>query len=331
MASIFDSLPSEGSESFNPSWRDLEPLDDTNSTSREYFQPPQINHFDTSDIRLERDVLIRRINRAVNRITFAILKNQKNFRRLEKELILIRKDVELARSINYKLYKMVLEQEMTQLDQIDDDLLSTVLDVEDAVEDYLVKLKLDLEVVKLVPCCDIALNLDKHKFNGNSRSATMCCLETPFKNVEQSKASPLDSGTFLDTNSIGMVDSELDKAESTLDSDNIHRINCLHRNNTHIKISSFDKSNYTGFNSPQKELLPKYRTTTSHPFHKADMCQHHFLVHGHKCHAQNKDPNGSQFCSCPSMFRQTPMSSQSNAEHYRMSFDSEFSDRVCTL
>ncbi|ESO88015.1 hypothetical protein LOTGIDRAFT_166037 [Lottia gigantea] len=104
---------------------------------------PSIEVDETSelvDIKNKRKILKGRITRAINRVRESLRNNDTNIRRIKRELSEIKQDCETVRTLNNSLYNLVLSSETIKLDKWDDDLLSTIFDVEEEIEDYITSL-----------------------------------------------------------------------------------------------------------------------------------------------------------------------------------------------
>ena len=88
-----------------------------------------------SELKNKRKQARGRVTRAIKRLNEAIAKEDKNFRRFEKEIKQLRKDFEIAREVHSHLYDGS-EVDLESMDKWEEDLTNDVYDIEEKVEDY---------------------------------------------------------------------------------------------------------------------------------------------------------------------------------------------------
>ena len=88
-----------------------------------------------SELKNKRKQARGRVTRAIKRLNEAIAKEDKNFRRFEKEIEQLRKDFEIAREVHSQLYDGG-EVDLESMDKWEEDLTNDVYGIEEKVEDY---------------------------------------------------------------------------------------------------------------------------------------------------------------------------------------------------
>ena len=88
-----------------------------------------------SELKNKRKQARGRVTRAIKRLNEAIAKEDKNFRRFEKEIEQLRKDFEIACEVHSQLYDGG-EVDLESMDKWEEDLTNDVYGIEEKVEDY---------------------------------------------------------------------------------------------------------------------------------------------------------------------------------------------------
>ena len=91
-----------------------------------------------SELKNKRKQARGRVTRAIKRLNEAIAKEDKNFRRFEKEIEQLRKDFEIAHKVHSQLYDGS-EVDLESMDKWEEDLTNDVYGIEEKVEDYVKK------------------------------------------------------------------------------------------------------------------------------------------------------------------------------------------------
>jgi hypothetical protein len=89
------------------------------------------------DLKKQRAQLRGKITRSINRVKKCIHQGAEMRKRIEKEIIQIRKDFELARECHAQMYEYVEESQVQAMDNREDILTNEFYDIEENVEEFL--------------------------------------------------------------------------------------------------------------------------------------------------------------------------------------------------
>ena len=90
-----------------------------------------------SNLKKKRAQLRGKITRSINRVRKFIQQGAEMRKRIEKEIVQIRKDFELARDCHAEMYEYADESQASTMDDWEDTLTSDFYGVEESVEDFL--------------------------------------------------------------------------------------------------------------------------------------------------------------------------------------------------
>ena len=97
---------------------------------------PKMND-NLKDLKKQRAQLRGKITRSINRVKKCIHQGAEMRKRIEKEIIQIRKDFELARECHVQMYEYVEESQVQAMDNWEDILTNEFYDIEENVEEFL--------------------------------------------------------------------------------------------------------------------------------------------------------------------------------------------------